>query len=789
MRKQSLLAFFLQFAVFAALLSAAPAARAQLTAHTDIDLSQKPGDDSECAISKNPSNPNQLFAFCNVTSGPGLFAARSIDGGVTWTYPDPADKTIADGDPGQGPAACCDPTSSWDSFGNLYLTYINSSINAIVTLLSTDGGATFTPLATFSGSVDQPTVVAANTTAPGAPVAVWIVWNQSGQMVARGAAVTGLGAVGAFNPLQTIPGTSGCSFGDIAIAPSGVVVQVCESPSGGSGPANLLVNIDGDGLGPSNFGAPITATATNVGGFHPIPPQPNRTVDAEAGLAFDSRPGSPHFGRLYLVYSSEPSAGDTDIQVRFSDNNGSSWSAPIRVNDDPPGRSQFLPRIFVDPTSSYISVCWHDSRNSATNTSMEEYCTIAPPTGATPVFEPNVRVGDGASTSNGAGIEFGDYSGLAYVTGVIHPAWADTSNSTGNNPNGTANFDAYTDRITGGTTAPQIQVPNGVAFGNICLGGKSTGTLNVCNTGTDDLVITSITSSNPQFSIVTPSAGFPVTVSHDFCFPFSVIFTPTGSGPQTSTITIVTNDPSHPTVTVQATAQVGVGSLSLDADILFPPTVIQSVGSCYSPKPLVVSNKGTCDLTITSIAIGGANAGDYALSGTPGFPVTVEPGHTVGEGDLNAIFGPRAVARERTADVTVTFVSDPTSGTTSTQTAQLCGEGVRTGARVLVTQGGVPMPKVHEIELKRLHGGWFGFAKEVDEVKNALLQTVTATPGTACASFQFHREYGAVTDAEQLVPGVYQLKVEAIIAGKEVRKKTFFQVGTCGFDGTIVVDF
>jgi hypothetical protein len=168
---------------------------------------------------------------------------------------------------------------------------------------------------------------------------------------------------------------------------------------------------------------------------------------------------------------------------------------------------------------------------------------------------------------------------------------------------------------------------------------------------------------------------------------------------------------------------------------------------------------------------------------------TVEPGHTVGEGDLNAVFGATALARERTADVTVTFVSDPTSGTTSTQTAKLCGEGVHTGARVLVTQGGVPMPKVHEIELKRLGGGWFGFAKEVDEVKNALLQTLTATPGTACASFQFHKEYGAVTDAEQLVPGVYQLKVEAIVAGKEVRKKTFFQVGTCGFNGTIVVDF
>jgi hypothetical protein len=39
------------------------------------------------------------------------------------------------------------------------------------------------------------------------------------------------------------------------------------------------------------------------------------------------------------------------------------------------------------------------------------------------------------------------------------------------------------------------------------------------------------------------------------------------------------------------------------------------------------------------------------------------------------------------------------------------------------------------------------------------------------------------------VPGVYRLKVEAVIAGKEQEKKTWFKVDTCGFQGTIVVDF
>jgi len=152
------------------------------------------------------------------------------------------------------------------------------------------------------------------------------------------------------------------------------------------------------------------------------------------------------------------------------------------------------------------------------------------------------------------------------------------------------------------------------------------------------------------------------------------------------------------------------------------------------------------------------------------------------------VFAPTAPARERTGNLTVTFVSNPTTGTTGTQTRELCGEGVRTGARVLVTQGGVPLPQVHEIELKRLWG-FLGFSKEVDEARNLALQTVTPTAGSACAAFQCHREYGATTNPGQLVPGVYRLKVEAKIGGHEVRKTMWFSVDTCGFDGTIVVDF
>lgn len=764
---------------------------AQISGNTDINSAQKTGDDNECAVSINPVNKNQVFAFCN-TGGPGLFATRSTDGGATWTFPDPADKTIADGDAGQGPAACCDPTSAWDSFGNLFITYIDSGIGNIVTILSTDGGATFTNLASFAGSVDQPTVVAANTSAAGAPVAVWVVWNQSGQMVARGAAVTGLGVVGAFGALQTIPGTSSCSFGDIAIAPSGAVVQGCQTPVGGQGPATIVVNTDTDGLGPGNFGAAVNATTTNVGGFDFIPAQNARSVDPETGLAFDNNPASPHFGRLYLVYTDETvnENNDTDIMLRFSDDNGATWSAPIRVNDDPPApiRSQFLPKMAVDDNSGSLSICWHDARNSPTNRGVQIFCTTASTAGATPTFLPNVLISDGTSTSNGAGVEFGDYAGLDYFMGVVLPVWADTSNSTGNNPNGTGNFDAYVDRVTAALTG-KIQVPGNVAFGSVCAGPANRTTLNVCNTGGGSLSVTGITSSNAQFAVTTPSGGFPIVIAPGSCFPFEVTFAPAAPGPQTANLTIASDDPTTPSLAVTATARGETGSLGLSPNVLLSPTVIHNLGSCKSPRPFVISNTGACNLTITNVAIGGANAADFSLSGLPAFPVILQPGHAVGSGDLNVDFAPNAFARERTGNITVTFVNDPVTGTTSTQTRELCGEGVRTGARVLVTQGGVPVPQVHEIELKRYWGGWFGFSREVDEVHNAPLQTITATPGTACGTFQFHREYGGVSNQKQLRPGIYQLEVEVKIGGNKVEKKVWFNLDTCGFNGTIVVDF
>src|SRR5258706_231244 len=149
---------------------------------------------------------------------------------------------------------------------------------------------------------------------------VWVIFNAGGPMFAIGATVTGFGQVGSFFAGEVVPGTNNCTYGDISIGPAGQIMQVCTLTESGQGGGKLFVNVDPDGLGPAGFGDRVFVVDTHIGGFDFIPSQPDRSVDAEPGLAWD-RSGGPHNGRAYIVYSIERpnESNDTDIYVRYSD--------------------------------------------------------------------------------------------------------------------------------------------------------------------------------------------------------------------------------------------------------------------------------------------------------------------------------------------------------------------------------------------------------------------------------------------------------------------------------------
>jgi hypothetical protein len=95
---------------------------------------------------------------------------------------------------------------------------------------------------------------------------------------------------------------------------------------------------------------------------------------------------------------------------------------------------------------------------------------------------------------------------------------------------------------------------------------------------------------------------------------------------------------------------------------------------------------------------------------------------------------------------------------------------------------------VEQIRLQRINANRNkNLLDTVDNVRNVTLQTVT--PAAPCAPFRYHREYGTVSNPIQLAPGSYQVTVTAIVNGKRTKKSVGFDVSTCDFNPTIVVNF
>ncbi len=141
----------------------------------------------------------------------------------------------------------------------------------------------------------------------------------------------------------------------------------------------------------------------------------------------------PHRGRLYFGYlddGTDPQVNkqNTIVLVRFSDDNGLTWSSPVEVNDDVlDNHSHFFPKLAVDQFTGALGVAWYDAREDFTNRVVNVFATLSLDGGNT--FLPNVQVSAGPSDGlqlpgNGAN-DFGDYMGLAFVRNVLVPAWAD----------------------------------------------------------------------------------------------------------------------------------------------------------------------------------------------------------------------------------------------------------------------------------------------------------------------------------------------------------------------------
>ena len=346
-----------------------------------------------------------------------------------------------------------------------------------------------------------------------------------------------------------------------------------------------------------------------------------------------------------------------DIRIADSTNGGLNWSAPINLNPGFTAR-RYMPWPCAVGGTAYVG--WYDRRgaNATENSFTDYYLGSAKRSGGSLVAGAEFRVSpdsdsncdagwgnsaprstndsesctdqpqqagfcSGAGTrcdfsdvncpggetcdTGGGAPKYGDYSGIACAAGRVYAAYASATPPGGPQ---TTDIDSFlkTDLVC---CVPQIQVPGAVNFGEACgLEGK-TETLQVCNTGVENLEVDSITSSDPQFAVTTPSSGYPVVISAGACFPFEVTYDPDGIGDDSGVLTIINNDPVNPALEVPVTGT--VGEASINTFIVDSGDFGNVCTDDIHDLNLTIQSNGSCDLEIDSVSLSGTDAADFEL--------------------------------------------------------------------------------------------------------------------------------------------------------------------------------
>jgi hypothetical protein len=214
-----------------------------------------------------------------------------------------------------------------------------------------------------------------------------------------------------------------------AVAPDGTVYVAWLDRA----TSQLLVRRSDDGG--VNFANPVGGGGAIVT-INQIPGLMPGSIRANSFLSIAVGPD----GTVYVVYAARVGADNGDVFLVRSADQGQTWSAPLRVNDDATTNDQWMPSVAVAATG-VVGVMFYDRRNDPANLNIDIYLALSTDGGQT--FLANQRITD-ATFPPAVNFDpviaanyMGDYNQMVAVGTRFYLAWGDNRDTVGtrNDPN------------------------------------------------------------------------------------------------------------------------------------------------------------------------------------------------------------------------------------------------------------------------------------------------------------------------------------------------------------------
>jgi hypothetical protein len=227
---------------------------------------------------------------------------------------------------------------------------------------------------------------------------------------------------------------------------------------------------------------------------------------------------------------------------------------------------------------------------------------------------------------------------------------------TGNFTTGSIQYPVSGTGVKPGTVSA---TPSSVSFGTVATGTTNSQTVQLKNTGSSSVTISSAAVSGTGFKI--SGITVPLTLAASQTKSFTVSFGPTASGSVTGSVTI-RSDASNPTYTMALSGTGGSATRTISLSTSSLNFGNEVVGGSI-PLGVAVKNTGNSSLTISQVAITGAG---FGING--GFiGATIAAGQTA---EMTVVFAPK-VTGSVTGKVTIT-----STATNSPNSVSVTGTGI-----------------------------------------------------------------------------------------------------------------